>query len=195
MATGTSLALPYPTPTTSRSSPTTTSAVNEKRRPPLTTLATRLISTTRSWRSRPTGETVRSRIGIGRSEGSGSSEAQPALAGSFGKRPHAAVVLVAAAIEPGALGQQLTGAARLLHRRQATELRLGPGDRSQRVPGAVVDQLREDAAVGAEHRDPWALGAAADLRAHAATATQAALVGAHHRHARLPTLRATCSPS
>src|SRR5579875_241100 len=203
MATGTSLALPYPTPTTSRSSPTTTSAVNEKRRPPLTTLATRLISTTRSWRSRPTGETVRSRIGIGRSEGSGSSEAQPALAGSFGKRPHAAVVLVAAAIEhgaldpgrPGALGQQLTGAARLLHRRQATELRLGPGDRSQRVPGAVVDQLREDAAVGAEHRDPWALGAAADLRAHAATATQAALVGAHHRHARLPTLRATYSPS
>src|SRR2546423_3397516 len=37
------------------SSPTTTRAVNEKRRPPLTTLATRLISTTRSWRSRPAG--------------------------------------------------------------------------------------------------------------------------------------------
>ena len=37
-----------------------TSAVNEKRRPPLTTLATRLISTTRSWRSRPADETVRS---------------------------------------------------------------------------------------------------------------------------------------
>ena len=35
------------------SSPTTTSAVNEKRRPPLTTFATRLISTTRSWRSLP----------------------------------------------------------------------------------------------------------------------------------------------
>src|SRR3954452_717404 len=38
-----------------RSSPTTTRAVNEKRRPPLTTLATRLISTTRSWRSWPWG--------------------------------------------------------------------------------------------------------------------------------------------
>ena len=37
------------------SSPTTTSAVNEKRRPPLTTLATRLIATTRSWRSSPWG--------------------------------------------------------------------------------------------------------------------------------------------
>src|SRR5450631_4158314 len=47
-------------PTTSRSSPTTTSAVNEKRRPPLTTLATRLISTTRSWRSRPDWLTERS---------------------------------------------------------------------------------------------------------------------------------------
>src|ERR1700722_18772388 len=38
-------------PTRSTSSPITTSAVNEKRRPPLTTLATRLISTTRSFNS------------------------------------------------------------------------------------------------------------------------------------------------
>src|SRR5947209_2887983 len=51
-------------PTTSRSTPTTTNAVNENRRPPLTTLATRLISTTRSWRSRPVAETVRSRVAI-----------------------------------------------------------------------------------------------------------------------------------
>src|SRR5829696_6822561 len=40
-------------PTCDFSSPTTTSAVNEKRRPPFTTLATRLISTTRSCRSEP----------------------------------------------------------------------------------------------------------------------------------------------
>src|SRR3979490_2893755 len=40
-------------PTTSRSSPITTSAVNENRRPPLTTFATRLISTTRSFNSLP----------------------------------------------------------------------------------------------------------------------------------------------
>src|SRR5712691_5308117 len=39
-------------PTRSTSSPITTSAVNENRRPPLTTLATRLISTTRSLSSR-----------------------------------------------------------------------------------------------------------------------------------------------
>src|SRR3954468_2263666 len=60
IASGTSFALPYPTPTTSFSSPTTTRAVNEKRRPPLTTFATRLISTTRSCRSSPPALTVRS---------------------------------------------------------------------------------------------------------------------------------------
>src|SRR3954447_16889496 len=48
MAAGTSLALPYPTPTVPSPSPTTTRAVKLKRRPPLTTLATRLMVTTRS---------------------------------------------------------------------------------------------------------------------------------------------------
>src|SRR5580698_4874427 len=46
MAAGTSLALPYPTPTIPLPSPTTTRAVKLNRRPPLTTLATRLIVTT-----------------------------------------------------------------------------------------------------------------------------------------------------
>src|SRR4051794_36523050 len=46
------------------SSPTTTSAVKENRRPPLTTLATRLISTTRSWRSRLDDETDLSGAGM-----------------------------------------------------------------------------------------------------------------------------------
>src|SRR3954470_3177960 len=48
MAAGTSLALPYPTPTVPSPSPTTTRAVKLNRRPPLTTLATRLMVTTRS---------------------------------------------------------------------------------------------------------------------------------------------------
>src|SRR6185295_5733928 len=51
IASGTSCALPRPTPTWPRPSPTTTSAVNENRRPPLTTLATRLMETTRSFNS------------------------------------------------------------------------------------------------------------------------------------------------
>ena len=48
MAAGTSLALPSPRPTWPCPSPTTTRAENENRRPPLTTLATRRISMTRS---------------------------------------------------------------------------------------------------------------------------------------------------
>src|SRR3954453_7717636 len=51
MASGTSLALPRPAPTWPWPSPTTTSAEKENRRPPLTTLATRLMWTTRSFSS------------------------------------------------------------------------------------------------------------------------------------------------
>src|SRR5215217_4066339 len=53
MASGTSFALPYPRPTRPLPSPTTTSAVNENRRPPFTTLATRLIAITRDSRRPP----------------------------------------------------------------------------------------------------------------------------------------------
>src|SRR5690606_12321020 len=118
IASGTSLALPYPTPTTLSSSPTTTSAVNENRRPPLTTLATRLISTTRSWRSRPAGLTERS-ICIR----SLFLDCQSGLAGTVRHGLHPAVVLVAAAVEHGALdagglralGDELADLRGLLH--------------------------------------------------------------------------------
>src|SRR5262249_14945327 len=60
IASGTSWALPRPTPTWPRPSPTTTSAVNENRRPPLTTLATRLIETTRSFSSSTLGSILAS---------------------------------------------------------------------------------------------------------------------------------------
>src|SRR5436309_5323160 len=60
IASGTSRALPCPKPTRPFSSPTTTSAANPKRRPPFTTLATRLMWTSLSVnslssRSRPRG--------------------------------------------------------------------------------------------------------------------------------------------
>src|SRR5271170_2907933 len=93
-------------PTTSRSSPTTTSAVKEKRRPPLTTLATRLISTTRSCRSRPAGLTDLSVPIEDMSSGEGSgrrpedrSDRQARLADRLGECLDVAVVLVAAAVE------------------------------------------------------------------------------------------------
>src|SRR5918992_3063254 len=159
------------------SSPTTTSAVNEKRRPPLTTLATRLISTTRSWRSRPVDGTDRS----GAAMKSSSLEAEPALASAFRERPDAAVVLVAAAVEHGALdagalralGEQLAGPLRLLHRLQGAQVGLGPADGRQRAAGVVVDELGEDPAVGAEHGDARALGRTAHLGADAAAALEA----------------------
>ena len=50
IASGTSPALPSPQPTWPAPSPTTTTALKLKRRPPLTTFATRLIWTTRSSR-------------------------------------------------------------------------------------------------------------------------------------------------
>src|SRR5689334_3941277 len=184
------------------SSPTTTSAVNEKRRPPLTTLATRLISTTRSWRSRPELDTERSGAAMSPSRVA-VLDGQAAVAGALGEGLHTAVVLVAATVEDRAvdagglraLGEELAGLVGLLHRLEAAQVGLRPGDRRERAPGIVVDELGEDPAVGAEHRDARPLGGADDLGAHAAAALEAALGSGDEAHARLPTFLATYSPS
>src|SRR5262249_15647619 len=146
-------------PTTESSSPTATSAVNEKRRPPLTTLATRLISITRSCRSRPFGETLSTDIGPTTVAGLDRrpSELQASLTGSLGDRGNAPMEAITSSVEDagldacclGALGEQLAGALRLLHRLHAAEVGLRPGDRGDRAPGIVVDQLGEDAPVRA----------------------------------------------
>src|SRR5215218_5745848 len=183
------------------SSPTTTSAVNENRRPPLTTLATRLISTTRSCRSRLEDETDRSGAGMAPSRVA-VLDGQAALAGAVREGRDAAVVLVAAAVEHGGLdagglrtlGQQLAGLRGLLHRLERAQVGLGPVDRGDRATGVVVDELGEDAAVGAVDADARALGRAAHLGADAAAALEAPGGGVDSRHARLPTFRATYSP-
>src|ERR1700754_2376806 len=102
------------------SSPTATSAVNEKRRPPLTTLATRLISITRSCRSRPFGETLSTAMGRVRVEDERArpSELEAPFSGALGDCRDASVEAIAAAVEDagldarrlGALGQKLPGA-------------------------------------------------------------------------------------
>src|SRR5580692_4539086 len=177
---------------TSRSSPTTTSAVKEKRRPPLTTLATRLISTTRSWRSRPAGLTERSiEMDMSRSEGSGSAgvgrlDGDSSLADGIGERAHVAVILVATAVEYrladacgfAALGKQLAGAFGALGFAQRSKLWLKPADSGERVRGGVVDKLGTQSTVGAEHGDTRAGSGAGDLRAHPTAAFEpAALFG------------------
>src|SRR5919201_2557278 len=153
-------------PTTESSSPTATSAVNEKRRPPLTTLATRLISITRSWRSSPWGLTVSmSAFSRKLDDGSGS-QLQPALAGTLGERPDAAVVAIAAAIEDARLdarllrplGEDLPSALGLLDRLERAQLGLGPGHRRDGPGGLIVDELGEDSLVRPKHRQPGAPG-------------------------------------
>ena len=59
----------------------------------------------------------------------------------------------------------------------------------------VVDELGVDAAVRPEHGDARALGGAGDLRPHAPAALEARLGLRDDGHARLPTFRATYSPS
>src|SRR3954451_23587688 len=99
-------------------SPTTTSAVKLNRRPPLTTLATRLMATTRSRyavadapapaprpsprrsrRSPPAPVPRRWAPGIRTSLSFLSSECQPASTGRVGERRDPAVLAVAAAVE------------------------------------------------------------------------------------------------
>src|SRR5260221_3640418 len=110
IAAGTSLALPYPPPTRPFRSPTTTSAVNENRRPPFTTLATRLIETTRS----SSAFLASSPPCLLRSTKTASRalELQSGFARRFGERLHAPVVQPAAAIEDGAFDAALAGALR-----------------------------------------------------------------------------------
>src|SRR3954447_25756503 len=91
IASGTSFALPRPTPTWPLPSPTTTSAANENRRPPFTTLATRLMLTTRSVRSRSF-----ALMGVGMVF---LLELEASFAGRFGDRRDAAVVGEAVAVE------------------------------------------------------------------------------------------------
>src|SRR5882762_10071061 len=162
IASGTSWALPRPTPTCPRPSPTTTSAVNENRRPPFTTLATRLMDTTRSFSSSTFGSIFASAT---RSSFLCLKD-QAASSGCVGEGLHASVVHVAAAIEHHALD---TLRLRLLGQEFPDQLRggdvaalrlagaedLAPAvHRQERPPGVVVDQLRVDVVQAAEHRQP-----------------------------------------
>src|SRR5881296_3250246 len=208
IASGTSWALPRPTPTWPRPSPTTTSAVNENRRPPLTTLATRLMETTRSFSSSTLGSILASatRFSLGRrglrppldspantreraaapsrlpltGEGgfaplstpprtrgaTGRLENEPAGASRVGKRLHAPVVHIAAAIEYHALdslrlrllGQELSnefGGGDVAPGGLARTEHLAPTVHGQeRSPRVVVYELRVDVVQAAEHGQP-----------------------------------------
>src|SRR4051812_22151555 len=164
MASGTSRALPWPKPTRPFWSPTTTRAAKPKRRPPFTTLATRLICTSLSTNSPSSRSRSRSRSRAICCSFDKTSELEPALARRIGERLDPAVEQIAPAVEhdvldplgDGALGDELadrlggrlvgagleTVAQRLLER----------GGRRQRLPLGIVDHLCVDVFGGAVHR-------------------------------------------
>src|SRR3954452_10929058 len=125
------------------------------------------------------------------------SEGHPALARALGQSLDAAVVLVAAAVEDaglhagglGPVGQQFASLARLLGSGELAQVGLDPVDGRDRVTTRVVDELGEDAAVGAVDGEARPLRGAADPGADPAAAAHAALAVGEDAHARLPTLR------
>src|SRR5262245_14525214 len=175
MASGTSRALPSPTPTCPRPSPTTTSAVKEKRRPPLTTLATRLIATTRSVRS----SALASIRASANPASSPLSEHQAGRARGLGQGLHPSVILIAATIEhdpadPARLGAGRQQLADDLGRRHVAagvrplaKIRGAAVHGDERAPRRVVDDLGIDVVQAAEHRQPRPLGRPPDQLPHA----------------------------
>src|ERR1700758_1525711 len=104
-ATGTSLALPLPMPTRPSPSPTTVSAAQPRIRPPLTTLVTRLIEIIFSRNPSPRSSCC-CRFCCCRPAGFAmfdlvcpALELEPAFAGRFGQRLHAAVILESGTVE------------------------------------------------------------------------------------------------
>src|SRR5207302_2137274 len=173
IASGTSRALPWPKPTRPFSSPTTTSAAKPKRRPPFTTLATRLMWTSLSVNSLSTSLRSRPCPCGSRAMFSMSSEIQSALAGGFGQRLDAAVVEITAAVEHhvldafcrGPLGDQL--ADRLGGRdvgavlEAAAHVLFHRGCGGERLALGIIDDLRIDVLGRAEHRKARALAGGA----------------------------------
>src|SRR5207302_2719970 len=206
MASGTSPALPRPAPTRPWPSPTTTSALKEKRRPPLTTLATRFSETIFSCRSPPRSSRRSMRIPI--------SEPQTTLASRLCERAHSAVIQISAAIEDHLIDTDgtRTFGDRLAHHGCCgdgeprtscafAQIRLGRGGGRERASRGVVDQLRLYVAQAAKHRQARSAGGARHVLADAAMTAVArgpAIVPRVHfvlpALPDLPALRRTCSP-
>src|SRR3954469_9625662 len=180
IASGTSRALPWPKPTRPFSSPTTTSAAKPKRRPPFTTLATRLMwtslsvnSLSRSSRSRRCGSRAmilfQLVLVLQFQSCRSSSEIEAALARGVGQRLDPAVIEIAAAIEHDllhalcrrALGEPLSDRLRRLDVGTSLEavahVLCHRRARRRRRGLRMVDLLRVDVLRRAENRKPRAL--------------------------------------
>src|SRR3989304_3659168 len=169
-----------PAPTWPWRSPTTTTAVKLKRRPPLTTFATRLMKTTFSWRSRPVASmrcpTVVTMLLL---------EPQPAGARCFRQRLDPAVEGIATAVEDDGrealrlrpLGDKAADQRRdlrlLLAVRLTPHRRLQVGRGGKRLLRHVVDHLGVDVRQAAEDAEARLLVRAAHVVADARVAADA----------------------
>src|ERR1700675_1929703 len=147
MAAGTSLALPVPKPTTlAPGSPTTSSAEKLRFLPPFTTLVTRLMDTTCSFRFR-LAASIRFAAVIDISL-----EFQPRFASRIGQRLHAAMIQIPAAIENdqfdpfflGPLGNQLADGFRAGHIPAVAAALLVRGGRDHGRALVIVNPLHID---------------------------------------------------
>src|SRR5690606_37513059 len=166
-------------------SPTTTSALKLRFLPPLTTIVTRLICTTVSFRSSWLAS-IFSRLPIAlfieslRRSPLRALELQPRFARRVGDRAHPAVIQIAAAVEDHlrdtlrlrALGDRPADhlragdvAAARVRTERALERRLGRRGRRDGRAREVVDDLRVGVRHAAEHRQARPLGRPAQLLA------------------------------
>src|SRR5688500_3367053 len=186
-----------------------TSAAKPKRRPPFTTLATRLIWTSLSTNSLSRSSRCPCSRAIFRSN---QSEIEAALAGSVSQRLHAPVVEIAAAVKHDvlqplrqrALGDQLAdrlGGVDIAAGLEAFAHRLFQRrGRDQGLAFYVVDDLRINVLRRAEYRQPLArAGRLLDLPADARGAPRGWAFELRHRLLRyyffLPSLRKMYSPA
>src|SRR5215471_16504037 len=186
MASGTSRALPEPYPTRPLRSPTTTSAAKPNRRPPFTTLATRLMLTSFSANSLSSRSraclslSARARLSLCVRAMSALSEIEAALSGGFGQRLHPAVVEISTAIEYdpldpgllGSLGDELADRARRGGIRARSQARFKPLIEArcsrQGPPRRVIADLRIYMLRRAEYRKAWPIVCnTAQFRPHA----------------------------
>src|SRR3990172_8218170 len=190
IASGTSRAFPIAAPTCPAPSPTTTTAVKWKRRPPFITFATRLMKTTFSDSSISEVSTFsRLPMYLPGLDMITSSEGEASLAGCLRQRLNATVVPEAAAVEHDGLDLLLGGLAGerfahhlghlrlLLSVALAAHAGLHVGRRNQRVAAAVVYHLSVDMAQAAEHGQTRSLQRAGDALAHAGVAAYPRRVG------------------
>src|SRR5258705_7486920 len=205
IASGTSRALPWPKPTRPFSSPTTTSAAKPKRRPPFTTLATRLMwtslsvnSLSRSSRSRRCGSRAMilfQLVPVPQFQCCRSwSEIEATLARRLGQRLDPAVVEIAAAIEHHpfdalrrcALGEPFSDRLGRLDvgagLEAAAHVLFQRGGGRHRLALRVVDHLRVDVLRRTENREPRAAaGGAADIPPHLGHSPPGAINNCRHR--------------